>query len=59
MLALALLLTHLWFPSRYWDVVGVGSEVVVRARANLVLVALFARARLELSRRGREARGSP
>jgi uncharacterized membrane protein len=54
LLVAALVTTQLWFPSRYWHVVGlenVGWLVVVR---NLLLAALFAVLVVALSRLGRE-----
>jgi hypothetical protein len=55
LLLAALVLTHLWFPSRYWDYVGLGSEAWLVLGRNLVLVALVAALLRELSRPGREA----
>jgi hypothetical protein len=55
LLLAALVLTHLWFPSRYWDYVGLGSEAWLVLGRNLVLVALVAVLLRELSRPGREA----
>jgi hypothetical protein len=56
--ALALVLTQLWFPSRYWDVVAVGPPVWFVLARDLALVALFL-VLLPLTGRTREARGSP
>ena len=58
LLALALLFTQLWFPSRYWDVVAVGPPVWFVLVRDLLLVALFL-VLLPLTGRTREARGSP
>ena len=58
LLALALLFTQLWFPSRYWDVVAVGPPVWFVLVRDLLLVALFL-VLLPLTGRAREARGSP
>ncbi len=58
LLVVALLLTQLWFPSRYWDVVAVEPVAWLVFVRDAVLVALFA-ALLAVTRRGREARGSP
>jgi len=55
LLATAIVLTQLWFPFRYWDVVAlepVGWLVLVR---DLLLVALYAILLVALSRQGREA----
>lgn len=49
-LAAALVLTHLWFPERYWDYVGLGSAAWLVLARNLVLVALVALLFRELSR---------
>ncbi len=58
LLALALVFTQLWFPSRYWDVVAVGPPVWFVLVRDLLLVALFL-VLLPLTGRTREARGSP
>jgi hypothetical protein len=58
LLALALVFTQLWFPSRYWDVVAVGPPVWFVLVRDLLLVALFL-VLLPLTGRAREARGSP
>jgi len=55
LLGAALVTTHLWFPSRYWDVVAlepVGWLVLVR---DLLLVALAAVLLVATARRGRAA----
>jgi hypothetical protein len=52
----ALVLTHLWFPSRYWDYVGLGPEAWLVLARDLVLVALC----VLLARELRESRsGAP
>ncbi len=42
LVAAALLLTQLWFPGRYFDLVDLGSESWLVLARNLVLVALYA-----------------
>jgi hypothetical protein len=58
LLAGALLLTQLWFPSRYWDVVAVEPVAWLVVCRDAVLVAL-AVALAALTAREPEARGSP
>jgi Glycosyltransferase family 87 len=49
--AAGLVLTQLWFPSRYWDFVALGSEVWLVVARDLILVALFALLAARLLRR--------
>ena len=64
-LGVALVLTQLWFPSRYFDVVALGPEAWLVLARNVVLVALFVVLALALARMRRAgeltppARGSP
>ncbi len=56
-LAAALVLTQLWFPARYWDVVAVEPVAWLVVCRDLALVALVL-ALVAATRRTREARGS-
>ena len=50
LLGAALVLTQLWFPSRYFDLVELGAEAWLVLARNVVLVALFAVVALALAR---------
>jgi hypothetical protein len=56
--AAALVVTQLWFPSRYWEVVAVGRATWLVLARDLLLVALLL-ALVAITARGREPRGSP
>jgi Glycosyltransferase family 87 len=56
--ALALVVTQLWFPYRYWNVTSLEPVVWLVLLRDLLLVALFG-ALLALTRREPEPRGSP
>jgi Glycosyltransferase family 87 len=58
-LVAALVLTQLWFPSRYWDYVGLGPEAWLVLGRDLVLVALVVLLVRELSRPGRAEPHTP
>jgi hypothetical protein len=58
LLAGALVLTQLWFPSRYWDVVAVEPVAWLVVCRDAVLVALFA-VLAAVTARQREGHGSP
>lgn len=54
-LGAALVTTHLWFPTRYWDVVALESAGWLVLVRNVLLVALFAVLLAALAGRGRRA----
>jgi Glycosyltransferase family 87 len=55
----ALVLTQLWFPSRYWDYVGFGAEAWLVLARDLVLVVLLGLLLRSLSRPERAALRTP
>jgi hypothetical protein len=59
LLAAVLVATQLWFPTRYWDLVGLGPEAWIVLVRNVLLLALLGVLLAAFAKRLRWGRGSP